>query len=81
MPFTTPMYPGVSLDANQGPQMNAVAIAFIILSLITLVVRFISRLDTHVPIEMDDWLIVIAAVRFWKTRSVACLHWTLTTLL
>ena len=63
MPFTTPTYPGINLEANEGPQTNAVAIVFIVLSFITLVLRFISRLNTHVSIELDDWLIVVAAVR------------------
>lgn len=66
MSFTTPVYPGVDLDANEGPQLNAVAIVSIILSLITLVLRFFSRLHTHVSIGLDDWLIVVAAVGLLK---------------
>lgn len=62
MSLVTPVYPGVNLDANDGPQMNAVAIVFIVLSFITLVLRFFSRLSTKIAIEVDDWLIVIAAV-------------------
>lgn len=62
MSFTTPTYPGINLDANEGPQTNAVAIVFIVLSFITLVLRFFSRINTHVSIELDDWLIVVAAV-------------------
>ena len=69
MSLTTPLYPGVKLDANDGPQMNAVAIVFIVLSFSTLVLRFFSRLSTHIPIEMDDWLIVMAAVGLHKSRS------------
>lgn len=56
------MYPGINLDANAGLQVNTVAIASIILSCITLILRLISRLNTHVSIDMDDWLIVVAAV-------------------
>lgn len=62
MSLITPVYPGVNLDANDGPQMNVAAIVFMILSFITLVLRFFSRLSTHIAIELDDWLIVIAAV-------------------
>ena len=69
MSLITPVYPGVNLDANDGPQMNAVAIVFIILSGLTLVLRLFSRLSTRIPIEMDDWLIVIAAVRLYRSRS------------
>lgn len=80
MSLTTPVYPGINLDANDGPQMNSVAIIFIVLSFITLVLRFFSRLSTHVSIEMDDWLIVVAAVGL--RRSTYIPHsWTLTTLL
>ena len=73
MSFTTPTYPGINLDANEGPQTNAVAIVFIVLSFITLVLRFFSRLNTHVPIELDDWLIVVAAVRPYQSRPVPCI--------
>ena len=70
MSFTTPIYPGVNLDANDGPQMNAVAIIFIVLSFITVILRYFSRLFTQVPIGMDDWLIVVAAVRLHNNRSI-----------
>ena len=70
MSFTTPVYPGINLDANDGPHMNAVAIAFIVLSFLTLVLRFFSRLNTHVSIEMDDWLVVVAAVRLHQSRYI-----------
>ena len=70
MSFTIPTYPGVTLDANDGPQMNAVAIIFIVLSFITLVLRYFSRLFTHVSIELDDWLTVVAAVRLQNNRSI-----------
>ena len=62
MSLTTPLYPGVNLDANKGPQMNVVAVVFITLSFITLALRVLSRLKTNVPIGMDDWLIMVAAV-------------------
>jgi len=58
-------------EANQGPQLNAVAIAFIVLSFVTLVLRLISRLRTRVPIGTDDFLILAAAVRFHTSKMVA----------
>lgn len=72
MEFTTPVYAGVNLDANDGPQMKAVAIIFIILSFTTLVLRLFSRLHTKVSIGMDDELIVVAAVGPHKSRSTPC---------
>lgn len=68
MSFQTPVYPGINLNADQGPQLNAVGIAFIVLSFVTLVLRLISRLRTKVPIEADDWLIVAAAVGFLRRK-------------
>ncbi|KAL9639793.1 MAG: hypothetical protein Q9164_000692, partial [Protoblastenia rupestris] len=65
MNFTTPVYPGVDLEDSQGPEMNAVAVAFIVLSLVTLVLRFLSRHLTQVSLGTDDWLIVVAAVLSW----------------
>lgn len=61
MSFQTPVYPGVDLDADEGPQMYAVAVAFIVLSLAFLVLRLISRTVTHVSAGLDDWLIGVAA--------------------
>lgn len=77
MSFTTPVYPGINLDANDGPQMNAVAVAFIVLTFCTLVIRFFSRQNTQVPIEVDDWLIVIAAVGHHKS-PIILRDWVLT---
>ena len=62
MSFSTPVYAGVDPNANEGPQLNAVAITFVVLSFVTLVLRLISRLRTKVPIEADDWLVLTAAV-------------------
>ncbi len=70
MSFTTPVYPGVNLDANEGPPMNAVAVVFIVFSFVTLILRFFSRLNTHIRIDTDDWLIVVAAVSLYKIRLV-----------
>ena len=71
MNFTTPVYPGVDLEDSQGPEMNAVAVAFIVLSLVTLVLRFLSRRLTQVSLGTDDWLIVVAAVRSNKSSPVS----------
>ncbi len=61
MAFETPIYPGIDLDADEGPQMYAVAVAFIVLSLSFLVLRLISRVVTQISAGMDDWLIGLAA--------------------
>ena len=68
MSFPTPIYAGVDPNDNQGPQLNAVAIAFIVLTFITLGLRLLSRLRTNVPIEADDWFALTAAVSLTGVR-------------
>ena len=62
MSFSTPYVPGLDPDASNGPEMNTVSICFICLSFVTVVVRFFSRYYTSIPLGLDDWLIVGAAV-------------------
>ena len=62
MSFPTPEVPGLDPDANYGPQMNAVAAAFLCLSVVVIALRFFSRVYTRIEIGTDDWLIVAAAV-------------------
>lgn len=64
MSFTTPVVPGLDLNANYGPQVNAVGIFFMCLSLATVVLRFFSRAYTKIEIGTDDWLLLGAAVWF-----------------
>ena len=66
MSFTTPVVPGLDLDASKGPKINAVSIAFICLSLVTVAVRFFSRYSTNISVGIDDWLIVAAAVHLLR---------------
>ena len=62
MSLTTPIVPGLDLNANYGPQMNAVGIFFMCLSFVTVVLRFFSRSYTKIAIGTDDWLLLAAAV-------------------
>lgn len=71
MSFPTPIYPGVDPDENAGPQMNAVAVAFITLTFVVLILRVISRIRTNVSIGADDWLILTAAVSLCCTNTIA----------
>ncbi|KAJ8061871.1 hypothetical protein OCU04_009662 [Sclerotinia nivalis] len=61
MSFTTPIYPGVNLEANEGPLLKAVSISFISLTVYTIVTRLFSRRYTKIPLGLDDLLILIAA--------------------
>jgi hypothetical protein len=62
MSFKTPIVPGLDINADYGPQINAVAIFFMCLSFATVVLRFFSRAYTKIEIGKDDWLLLGAAV-------------------
>lgn len=62
MSFTTPIYPGINLEANEGPLLKAVSIAFIALTVCTVAIRFFSRWYTKIPLGLDELFILIAAV-------------------
>ncbi|THV55552.1 hypothetical protein BGAL_0006g00040 [Botrytis galanthina] len=59
--FHTPVYPGVNLDANEGPKINSVSGVFIGISLITIFVRVFSRWWTKIGFWVDDYLILVGA--------------------
>ncbi|KAF7923072.1 uncharacterized protein EAE98_007777 [Botrytis deweyae] len=63
MSFTTPIYPGINLEANEGPLLKAVSIAFIALTVCTVAIRFFSRWYTKIPLGLDELFILIAAVQ------------------
>ncbi|KAF7890326.1 hypothetical protein EAF00_008641 [Botryotinia globosa] len=62
MSFTTPIYPGIDLEANEGPLLKAVSIAFIALTVCTIAIRFFSRWYTKIPLGLDELFILIAAI-------------------
>ncbi|KAF7922822.1 uncharacterized protein EAE97_010986 [Botrytis byssoidea] len=63
MSFTTPIYPGINLEANEGPLLRAVSIAFIALTVCTIAIRFFSRWYTKIPLGLDELFILIAAIQ------------------
>lgn len=71
MSLSTPIYPAIDPDEDIGPRLNAVAVAFIALTFVTLILRLISRIRTNIRIEADDWLILIAAVSLYCTNTIA----------
>ena len=42
------------------------AIAMLILAVIAVVLRFVSRRVIHVPFLIDDWLMLAALVCYWS---------------
>jgi len=63
LPLLTPDYPGLDLNANQGPKIIAVSAVLIAISTIAVILRFISRMVSKAGLWWDDWLIVAAMVR------------------
>ena len=63
MPLITPDYPGLDINANQGPKIIAVSAILIIISTIAVILRFVSRMVSKAGLWWDDWLIVGAMVR------------------
>lgn len=70
MEFPTPRVPGLNPNANRGPGLNTVAIAFTCISFTTIICRGFSRLYTDVEFGLDDWLIVLAAFFSWTFTAL-----------
>ena len=52
------------------PTFLALNITFHVLTLIIVVLRLVSRRLAKLPLWWDDWLMIIAEVRFfWETRE------------
>lgn len=64
LPLLTPDYPGLDLNANQGPKIIAVSAVLIAISTIAVILRFMSRMVSKAGLWWDDWLIVAAMVRY-----------------
>ncbi|ATZ57858.1 hypothetical protein BCIN_15g03810 [Botrytis cinerea B05.10] len=62
MSFATPIYPGIDLEANEGPLLKTVSIAFITLTACTIAIRFFSRWYTKISLGLDELFVSIAAV-------------------
>jgi len=63
LPLLTPDYPGLDVNANQGPKIIAVSAVLIAISTIAVILRFLSRMVSKAGLWWDDWLIVGAMVR------------------
>ncbi|ATZ57857.1 hypothetical protein BCIN_15g03810 [Botrytis cinerea B05.10] len=62
MSFATPIYPGIDLEANEGPLLKTVSIAFITLTACTIAIRFFSRWYTKISLGLDELFVSIAAI-------------------
>ncbi|KAA8564337.1 hypothetical protein EYC84_011281 [Monilinia fructicola] len=62
MSLKTPTYPGINLNADEGPLLKAVSYAFISLTVMTIAVRSFSRWYTKISFGLDDLFILIAAI-------------------
>ncbi|TEY59784.1 hypothetical protein BOTCAL_0186g00050 [Botryotinia calthae] len=62
MSFATPIYPGIDLEANEGPLLKTVSIAFITLTECTITIRLFSRWYTKISLGLDELFVSIAAI-------------------
>ncbi|RAL58632.1 hypothetical protein DID88_003552 [Monilinia fructigena] len=66
----TPIYPGIKLDVNQRPYVNALVITFTAISFITICLRLFSRWWTKIEMWWDDYLIIFAAALCWTLSAL-----------
>lgn len=56
------------LDEDQGPRIVAISVFLIVISVVSVVLRFIARNVRKLPWQLDDYFMLPALVRIW-TRS------------
>ncbi|KAF7617949.1 integral membrane protein PTH11-like protein [Aspergillus flavus] len=58
-----PQPPGIDLNDNQTPQINATVIALYIVAVIAVILRFVTRIKVQrISLGLDDWLIAASLV-------------------
>lgn len=58
-----PQPPGIDLNDNQTPQINATVIALYIVAVIAVILRFVTRIKVQrISLGIDDWLIAASLV-------------------
>lgn len=62
--FDTPKF---ELHANHGPLMIRITVVMMALSLVSIILRFLSRRLVKQPFLSDDWMIVAGAIFSWAT--------------
>jgi len=77
LPLLTPDYPGLDLNAPQGPKIIAVSAVLIAISTIAVILRFMSRMVSKAGLWWDDWLIVAAMVRYARGWGFLWEQWRL----
>ncbi|OOO14096.1 hypothetical protein OAory_01026910 [Aspergillus oryzae] len=67
-----PQPPGIDLNDNQTPQINATVIALYIVAVIAVILRFVTRIKVQrISLGLDDWL--IAASLFADPSGGKCI--------
>ena len=64
-PIITPPGPGVDLNETQIPRITAASIIFIVISTVTVALRFLARRLSGAGLWWDDWMILAALIFSW----------------
>ncbi|KAE8365612.1 hypothetical protein BDV27DRAFT_144277 [Aspergillus caelatus] len=60
-----PQPPGIDLNDNQTPQINATVIALYIVAVVAVILRFVTRIKIqNIRLGIDDWLIAASLILF-----------------
>ena len=58
----TPHTPGLDINANVSPRVVAVSVVLIVITAVTVTLRFVSRWVSKAGMWWDDWMILAAMV-------------------
>lgn len=61
-PILTPDYPGLDIHANQEARILAVSVVLIVVSTLSVILRFVARALSKAGLWWDDWCILAALV-------------------
>ena len=67
-PFDSQMPSGFDVNSNRGPYLIRVTTACIILSLVAVFLRFLSRMLARLDFKADDWVTLLALVYFHRSK-------------
>ncbi|KAE8410105.1 hypothetical protein BDV37DRAFT_290263 [Aspergillus pseudonomiae] len=60
-----PQQPGIDLSDNQTPQINATVIALYTIAVVSVILRFVTRIKVQkIKLGIDDWLIAASLILF-----------------
>ncbi|KAJ1708398.1 integral membrane protein PTH11-like protein [Aspergillus flavus] len=71
-----PQPPGIDLNDNQTPQINATVIALYIVAVIAVILRFVTRIKVQrISLGIDDWLIAASLLQLYWVNTFNIISW------